>query len=423
MVDSALIIQLQSMNATQRKNAVMALARLKDRSAIPHLTRTAENDTEDELRELARKAIAYIERHAPPETVKPFMDMEEDEEEESAAAEVYQSPVAPPIFADEEEDEDEAKQKARERENREWGERYIDSAWQAHYTGDDHSAESYLRKAFERAPQLANSDNAREAASKILNMNPDRAVATLTKPKTESARPATIGRRLSAITSSVPDNRSIDEIEDGSMKTLLLDLGMFFAITLVVNLLMTLFGTQLLQSLAGYLDPNDPEYAASYAILMGIAQYDAGQLIVYALGNSLLALVQTLIMWVAIHIIATTIVGGNSTFPRLVRKTHLLFALYSPLMLVVMVMAFLLTSVLQEIALLPTILVLGIVGSTFALAWQIGSAYRFDVARGCLTMILTTVAFVCCSISIAVTLMSSNVDMTAFMELSLTLTP
>src|SRR5690606_33233326 len=158
-VDKALITQLQSLNAVQRKEAIMALGRTKDRDAIPHLNTIIENDPESDLRELARKAAIYIDLNAPAASVKPFTtpwDDEEPEAEEAAAPVSRAAELIPDYDMPTEED-------IASKQDREWAERYIELAWQSYFTSDREAAEIYMRKALERYPAIAEQDAAREA--------------------------------------------------------------------------------------------------------------------------------------------------------------------------------------------------------------------------------------------------------------------
>lgn len=433
MVDRALVSQLQSMNASQRREAIMALGRTKDREAIPHLSRVAETDPDDDLRELARKAAIYIDKHAPVVNVKPFkMPWDDEEEEEQAADPQAMSAAAAAVLTDY---EPPSPDEVAERQDREWAERFIDRAWQAFYEGDRDGAEMYMRKAFERSPEIAEVETAREAAGKIMGMNQDRAVNALLKPKTmrrggkpdtQSIRPPSTTRTTGSIktmpatrtTGSIKvrpadekPGKTVDEIEDGSMGTAFLDLFIFFVIVFVINLgILLLFERFLLASLnSTTFAPSDITGSYSRDLLVAINASGTGGIAGYAALSALGTLVQTLFYWLIVHVVASTLLGGNSTFPRLIRKTYLYFALSTPALVALLIVGVFLSAIFQDAAILQTALAIAILGSVFLLAWRIGVAYRFDIARGCFTMILTVIAMLCCGVTIVLALIAAGV--------------
>ena len=457
MVDRALVSQLQSMNAGQRREAIMALGRTKDRAAIPHLSRVAETDPDDELRELARKAAIYIDKHAPVVNVKPFnMPWDDEEESEQAADSEPMSAAATAALTDY---EPPTPEDIAETQDLEWAERFIERAWQAHYTSDREGAEMYLRKAFERAPVIAEQDSVREAAGKIMGMNPDRAVNALLKPKTmrrggkpdtQSIRPPSTtrttgsikttpitpttgsikttpatrttgsiktmpaGRTTGSIRIMPPDERpqkTVDEIEDGSMGTMFFDLFIYFIIAFVINLVVLLIFQRLLLEQLNSTTFAPANYTGTYSrdLLLYVNEGGIQGIAVSSALSALLTILQTLFYWFITHVVATTLLGGNSNFPRLIRKTYLYFALSTPVLVALLVVGVFLAALLDDPTVLQTALAIAILGSVFLLAWRIGVAYRFDFARGCFTMILTSIALACCAVTVVIALIAAGV--------------
>lgn len=424
MVDRVLVSQLQSLNASQRREAIIALGRTKDRDAIPHLSRVAENDPDDDLRELARKAAIYIDKNAPVVNVKPFkMPWDDDEAEEeaepepmAAAASAVLSDYAPPT-----------PEEIAAKEAREWADRFVEKAWEAHYTGNRDGAETYLRKAFERFPGLAEVETARDAASKIMNMNPDRAVNALLKPKTlrrpGSGKPDTKSNRPGTRTTGsikiIPEapkarvrtEKTIDEIEDGTAKTLFTDLFIFFFVVFAVNFI-TLFALSLVVDLSmDAVVTSEGDAAAFYSrglVMNAIASGTSG-IILYAALGAIATVLQTLFLWFIIHIVASTLLGGNSTFARLVRKTYPFFALSQPVLMILALLSLYIAMALNDAAVIISIFAVAGLLSIFLLAWRIGVAYRFDIGRGCVTMIMTWVALACCGVTVGLALVASGV--------------
>lgn len=416
MVDRQLISQLQSINASQRREAIIALGRTKDREAIPHLSRVVEIDPDETLRELARKAAIYIDKHAPVVNVKPFKmpwdDLEEDEEElESSADAGHSSIVDDPVLASY---TPPSQEDITAQQDLEWAERYIERAWQAHYTNDKAGAESNLRKAFEKSAAIAENQAAREAAGKIMNMNPDRAVAALLKPRTQrrpasmSKKPGTSSKgaapavRKTGVAAAVLEGRTgktVDEIEDGSAGRALLDLFIYFVIAFVIGFAVIYLLAQFLNDRYDLNSPavaNDPSVQALRPILeaasgeqgvVSVAGYAAA-----AAGSNVLGF---LITSFVTHVVAVTLLGGNGTMPRLIRKTFLYYALVNPVLVILIIIAAFLAALIDFVQILTLAIGLLSVGAVLFLAWRISVAYRFDIGRGCVTMILTVIGYVC----------------------------
>jgi hypothetical protein len=68
MLNKDIIRAASSPDSERRKQAIIALGRSKQHDALPHLSQLAQSDPQPDLRELARKGIAYIQKHAPQET-------------------------------------------------------------------------------------------------------------------------------------------------------------------------------------------------------------------------------------------------------------------------------------------------------------------------------------------------------------------
>lgn len=426
MVDKALITQLQSLKASERKDAIMALGRTKDRGAIPHLTAIAENDPEDDLRELARKAAIYIDMNAPAVTVKPFTTPWDDEEPE-------EEPSGPPVSAaaalipdyEVTTDADIAS-----KQDREWAERYIELAWQSYFTSDREAAEIYMRKALERYPVIAEQEAAREAAAKIMNMTPEKAIAALTKPVTNSrtgvtgairkttgaarlpSRAITAARAITGATAILGEdpNQTADEIEDGSFLTLIFDLVMFFLIVSALEFVALLaVDSILLEALTSARAPVDMFTVAVRDLVVSLENAATIDLIRAAMISGVQWLIIYLIISFLTHIVAFSLFDGNSTFPRLIRKTYLAYAVVFSVVSTVLVVTLYIAYTPQNPTPWQTGFAVSALLGSFLVAWRIGAAYRFDFARGCFTIILTSLAALCCTLSISLTLIVANV--------------
>lgn len=97
MIDPRIIQALSSGDPDKRKKAVAYLAKSLDREALPHLARVYKTDSDPEIRELAKKAGAYIQKNAPQPNVN---QSSYQEEEEDTAYSRYNN-----LYADDDEEE------------------------------------------------------------------------------------------------------------------------------------------------------------------------------------------------------------------------------------------------------------------------------------------------------------------------------
>lgn len=146
-MDQSLIDQLQSDNPAQRRQAIMALGRVGDRTALPWLATVYQHDPVPDLRQLAGRAGRAILRRAP----------------EAAAADPTTSPPAasaatPP-----------PKQAAY----------LLDAALDSHVREDHAVARQQLAQALQVYPAFAQDDRFCALASKIMDTEPDDAIQRL----------------------------------------------------------------------------------------------------------------------------------------------------------------------------------------------------------------------------------------------------
>jgi hypothetical protein len=85
MIDNRLIKMLDSKDPERRKTAVKELAKTKDKAALSYLAAVYRTDENPEVRDMARKAGIYINKHAnegtPAGTQKPFLDTYDDDDD------------------------------------------------------------------------------------------------------------------------------------------------------------------------------------------------------------------------------------------------------------------------------------------------------------------------------------------------------
>jgi hypothetical protein len=189
MIDDALIDDLESMDPEVRKRAVRALAQTKDPDALPHLASVVREDSDAEVRDLARKAGIYIKKQsggaAPArESERSTVALPADE-----TMSLYEdAPRQPPLPSEIQVSELEV-QRAKG---------LVDQAVDLHMRGDNERAAQNIRKALKANPKLIHDAYTKGLAANVTGLDPDTAIRLLSPKGDELARRASGGVRTGA---------------------------------------------------------------------------------------------------------------------------------------------------------------------------------------------------------------------------------
>ena len=176
MIDPRIIQALGSSDPDKRKKAVALLAKSLDRDALPHLARVYKTDSDPEIRELAKKAGAYIQKNAPQTTTA--YDNDDDEPAEDISYSRYDS-----LYADEDDDDDIASgagddvplpsniQVSPVAEER--AKAFVEQAMDWNVRGKNDKAIEMLRKALKTNPRLLYDSYTISLATNITGLSPD----------------------------------------------------------------------------------------------------------------------------------------------------------------------------------------------------------------------------------------------------------
>ena len=263
-----------------------------------------------------------------------------------------------------------------------------------------------------------------------MNLTPEKAIAALTKPITNTrtgatgairkttgavrlpSRAITAARAITGATAILgedPDT-TVDEIEDGSFLTLIFDLLMFFLIISELECVaITSVDGVLLEALTSPRAPADMFTSAVRDLVASLENAQTIDVIRAAMISGVQWLIIYLIISFLTHIVAFSLFDGNSTFPRLIRKTYLAYAVVFSLVSTMLTVTVYISYTPQNPTAWQTGFAVSSLLGSFLIAWRIGVAYRFDFARGCFTIILTSVAALCCTLSISLALIVANV--------------
>lgn len=176
MIDPRIIQALDNSDPDKRKKAIALLAKSLDRDALPHLARVYKTDTDPDIRELAKKAGAYIQKNVPQTTTT--YDDDDDEPAEETGYSRYGS-----LYADEDEDDDIASgasddvplpsniQISPVAEER--AKAFVEQAMDWNVRGKNDKAIEMLRKAFKTNPRLLYDSYTLSLAANITGLSSD----------------------------------------------------------------------------------------------------------------------------------------------------------------------------------------------------------------------------------------------------------
>jgi hypothetical protein len=367
MIQSA-IRQLQDTNTGVRRDAVMMLGRIADPDALDALAEVVRRDPDPTVRELARKAGQHIK--AKNMTMK-FKDQ----------------PASPA--------------------QRERALAFLNEALDWETRGSKARALDALGKAFESDPNLRHDTMAANLASKLTDMSADAAVLLVADPI----------RRGAMIEMQGGGSGGASDAADVGAGRALFDLliyGLangalaFIGVTFLFQAIITALGT-VMPGTSG-LTPADLEQFTGSA-----AAGSAAIGVFYGVVYAIFSIIALLILDVAIHLSATTVMGGDGTLAGLIHKTTLFYTVMIPVSIVVGMLPLL---GLLEPRYAGLLTFVNYAVGILTLVWSgklIGDAYDFGTGKGCVSMLLGTISlgliFVCCTATLGVAL--SNVVNTA----------
>ncbi len=168
MIDNKLIQLLDSDDVETRMKAVKALARTNSKDALPHLARVIKHDSDEDVRELARKAGIYIHKNLPAQPTAALDDDDEDDERPDLLP--SQIKVTP---AEEER-----------------AQSYMGQAMDWHTRGDNAKAAQFIQRALKLNPRLIYDEYSRSFASTVTGLDADIAMRQLAPGKAEMRKKA-----------------------------------------------------------------------------------------------------------------------------------------------------------------------------------------------------------------------------------------
>lgn len=203
MIDYGMLDMLESPDVETRKRGIKALAKTRDRDALVYLADVYRNDSDDAVREMARKAGIYIKKNAPPalesEPEPAHTDLYDGEtyEPEPAEDRLYEDDVATDYGDEPVDDMPTALQMNVSNAARSNAKSMRDQALDFSTRGNDARAAELLEKAFRTDPQLMQDSYTRSIAASVTGMPQDEAIKHL-GPSSEELRRQQRGPAVSA---------------------------------------------------------------------------------------------------------------------------------------------------------------------------------------------------------------------------------
>jgi hypothetical protein len=379
--------QLRSPDPEVRRQAIIAIGRQKDPAALAPLADVYRNDPDPGLRELAYKAGRYIRNSGadaasePAPTPTPAF----------TAAPPRETSYTPPVY--------QVSPMAVERARG-----YFDHAVDAQVRGDDLKAIDLMGKALETNPDIRNDTMFINMAMDLTGMGSGAAIATLSDP---GQRMALIQQRSGLV--GTP-RRSVDKYaprEEATWGGALIDLSIYGLVNGAVVFVSLIVAGEFISMMIRTMMLNAPS-GLSGSNIEFLANFDGRQLGLplaglYGLLYGVLATIGLLIAQGAVHIVATSVMGGEGTLAGLIRKTTLYYTAVVAISLIVNLIVSVLssnTTQAESLVFLQGIPSFVTFGLTFWAGKLTGDAYLFGTARGCASILLgyllIGLAFACC---------------------------
>ena len=367
--------QLRSADPEVRRKAIIALGRRKDPAALDPLAEVYRSDPDTGLRELAYKAGRYI-RSSSAEAASPT----------PAGSSALKSTAEIQTQRPRRQVSGMAMEQARA---------YFDQALDSQVRGQEVKAVELLGRALETNPELRNDTMTINLAIELTGLGSSAALATLEDPVSRRE----FIQRLSGIDVTTQSRRvarmNEEEVTWGSA---LIDLAIYGLVNGAIVFVTSLVATQVLFGLFSSAMATAPTSTpGTIALLSSLntQQVTLPLAALYGIFTAFAAIISLLIVDGAIHLIATTVLGGEGTLTSLIRQTTLYYAAVTAvsLLLNVVLTAVALndntTASLSVLSWLPSVVSLVM---AFWAATLTGRAYQFGTAKGCVSMILGYVA-------------------------------
>lgn len=393
-----LIAQLQSRDPSERRQAIIALGRTKNLDALTALQNVYRTDTDSELRELARKAGAYIRQQAdasasaPPPAMSSASVDDEDAYKPSTAS-VPLRMYTPPAPA--EKPRAETRTSGREftvsRDDIERAKGLMDSALSANMRGDNARAMRDLAQAIKLNPNLINDKYFGSVAASVTGTSGDEAVRMIVDG---TQRKQFVDDATTKVKRNVRDEKMANAKQSNS-GGVLFELIIYLVINIVFPIILAVIVVQVAR--ANFAGMEDPELAAlgeiTAADVLPFLDVSVGGLIIVGLIVTVALIISTLFQTFMIHI-AALLLGGVGTFVHLLDVMLSFYNRFQPILYVLLGLNFIIAiaTIGSFIPACSTVVLVGfMLYYVFKTASKVGEAYGTGAGLGCLTLVVSSI--------------------------------
>lgn len=422
MADPRLYDMLKNPDAAKRKAAIQALARSKDTEAIAYLERVADNDSDASIRDIAEKAIVYINRNNPDNSTPPQLEPKRQTSTGSVTPFVGSSASSSPISnpLDDYGDSNSGGFMRVSAADEERARRLLGTALDANMRGQNAKATKAVIDAFKVNPNLKDDAYARGVASTATGLHAAEAVVKvmdgsaieLFEPKKGKAK-----RDGGAVVGDLPvrdkDGRAAGEETEVGFGSAMLDLFIYGLVNAVVvgGGLLLLFYV-ILDTLPASLlmEPVGPGVPLTFGdMLTWFTSAGVAIVLLYSALYGVFNMIALFIQAVVVHWAATSFMKGEGTLAELLHRFSVFYTILVPISLILpfvggFIGGFFSTSSQQAFESGQNIGNVVTIGLAIYTIWgssvRVGKTYKFGTGNGCLSLLLGTVAlaFLCCII-------------------------
>lgn len=352
MIDS-LLQDLQDPDPQVRGEAIIRLANLGDRNALPALAAVHRNDPDPRLRELALKAGRHIQLNAP-----------------QSEAPAGTPPPAPKTVAPHE--------RARARS-------LLDAAAGYHIGGEHARAIESLGRALDIDPALSSDGFATNLAAALTGLPRTEAVAVVEDPARRAALIEEAGGKKKKRRPATPD---ADDTQDATWGSVLIDALLYALVAALSMAAIFVLSLDMLKDLYTSLPPGATTGSLTADELDLLTHTDLAVLLPFALISGLYGAVALLFQGAAIHFAAITFFGGMASLVTFYRRFIPFQTGVTLAYAAVFIAIALLGSGIEPWIMLSAAGMLGSIIVFYLLAELVSKVYRFSWWSGCGTIVI-----------------------------------
>jgi hypothetical protein len=357
-IDKALLKQLKHPDARERQKAVAALANTRDADAIAPLEEISRIDDDAKVRQLAVKALDYLnQRVQKPGKEAPVVVSERDIERARG---------------------------------------HVDTAMSLVVNNENAKATKELAKALQANPNLKTDPYFLSLAGSVLGVGSEEAIEMLRSGE----KRGDFIKKSEKVKTEKRKSEHLSKAREITTPALAFDLTIYGVVLAVLTFLTPLILSQLLGRMVANAASMEDIDVSTQAILaemgdptLAFQQLGIGMLLVIAVVSAIASVIALAIQGGLIHLVATRLLGGKGTFTYMMCQITPFYTMVTVIFFIWAIIAMTLAStgavLIGGICMLPMILASLFV--LFKTAGKIGESYDFGVGSGCLSILIASI--------------------------------